>query len=443
MKLPKSIRKILYRAIKWGSKSFGDPAASRWFSVEDSDTGMIVTEETAMQLSAVWAAVQLLSNSVAMLPLIVYQRIEGEGTSEKKRDPNHPIYQILHTKPNKTQTAFQFKKMMQAHLLLKGNAYAEIIPAGGKAVSELIVLQPDRVRPFWAPDGKKAYEYYPENGASRIILQDEMFHLPGLTLDGLKGLNPIEYHRRTLGIPMAAEKFAGRFFVNDGHPGVVLEHPQTLSPTARQNLREEWDEMHRGVTRSHRPAILQEGMKLAEGFTINLEDAQFLQTIKAGVTNIARIFNVPPHMIADLEKATYSNIEMQSLEFVIYNLGPWLVLWEQSASKDLFTEPDQKTHMAEFLVDALLRGNIKDRYAAYAVGRQWGWLSANDILAKENMNPFEGGDIKLVPLNMIPVQQLRSLWEEGGEDLMKGIVRSLITQKQNGQITPVEVEEEN
>lgn len=437
MKIGKRIKlagQLAYRAVKWGSKPPRDPLIASWFGIEDNDTGIVVTEHTAMQLSAVWSAVRLLSKAVAMLPLMVYKRLPKQG---KERATNHSLYDILHTQPNNYQTPLEFKELMQANLLLRGNGYAEIVPSGGKAVAELIPRHPDRIRPFWAPDGRRAYDYQPLDGPARVILQDEMFHLVGFSFDGLKGIGPIEYNRRTIGVPMAAEKYGARFFKNDGHPGVILEHPGKLSEDARQNLREEWEERHMGVSKSHRPTILQEGMELKE-LTVKPEDAQFLQTRKFGVTDIARIFEVPPHMIADLEKATFSNIVEMSLEFVIYSLGPWLVRWEEAVKRDLLTSNDKKTYFAEFLVDALLRGNIKDRYAAYSTARQWGWMSVNDIRSRENMNPVDGGDTYLVPLNMVPAKQNRTMWENNSSELLQAILKSAVTENQNGQLEPIQ-----
>ncbi len=409
------------RAIRWGSHPPRDPAIASWWGAEDDDTGVTVNETTALQLTAVWRAVALLSNTVADLPMILYKRTENGG---KVRAVNHPLFDLLHQQPNSYQTVSEFKNMLMGHMLLRGNGYAEIIPAGGKAVAELIPLNPDRVRPFWAPDNRRAYEYQPLNGKSRIILQDEMFHVMGYSQDGLIGLNPIEYHRRTLGITIGAEKYGGRFFKNNALPGFVLEYPGELGDKARQNLTEWWDARHRGVNRSHRPAILEEGMKAVE-LSITPEDAQYLETRKFQVTEIARMFGVPSYMLEEFESgSSFASIEQRSLDFVIYYLTPWLVRWEQAATRDLLTETDKKTHLVEFLLDALLRGDTKSRYDAYAIARQWGWLSVNDIRARENMNPVVGGDTYLVPLNMIPAQTLRGLWDEGGQDLLRTIVRA-------------------
>ncbi len=424
----KTIRTL--RTIKWGSMPPRDPVLARmWGGAEDDDTGVVVNEMEALQLTAVWRAVSLLSNKVAELPMLVYRRIENGG---KERDVNHPLYDLLHLRPNSYQTAFEFKDMMMGHLLLRGNAYAEIIPTGGQAVSELIPRNPDCIHPFWAPDGRRAYEYQPLDGKSRVILQDEMFHVMGYSQDGLIGMNPIECHRRSLGLAIGAEKFGARFFKNDAMPGMILEHPGSLSEKALQSLKESWNRDHLGVDRSHKLKILEEGMVVHE-LGIKPEDAQYLQTRKFQVTEIARIFGVPTHLIEEFEGgATYASIEQRSLDFVTYYFMPWVARWEQVAMRDLLTDTDKKTHLVEFLLDALLRGDTASRYAAYAIARQWGWLSVNDIRARENMNPVTGGDTYLVPLNMVPAQTLRDLWHEGGPDLLRSITQARIGTDGNG-----------
>ncbi len=430
MNLLSKIARGTIRAIrKWGSAPPRDPVVASWWGAEDDDTGVVVDETTALQLTAVWRAVALLSNTVADLPMILYKRTENGG---KERAVNHPLFDILHQQPNSYQTASEFKNMLMGHMLLRGNGYAEIIPTGGKAVAELIPRNPDRIRPFWAPDGRRAYEYLPLNGKSRVILQDEMFHVMGYSQDGLIGLNPIEYHRRTLGITIGAEKFGARFFKNDAMPGMILEHPGTLGEVALQSLRESWNRDHLGVDRSHKLKILEDGMKVHE-LGIAPEDAQYLQTRKFQVTEIARMFGVPSYMLEEFESgSSFASIEQRSLDFVIYYLTPHLVRWEQASTRDLLTDTDKKTHLVEFLLDALLRGDTPTRYAAYAIARQWGWMSVNDIRARENMNPVTGGDTYLVPLNMVPAQTLRDLWHEGGPDLLRSITQARIGTDGNG-----------
>ena len=435
MKSPKSIvRNLAFRAIKWASKPFRDPLIASWFGGDDDDTGIVVNANTAMQVAAVSAAIRLLSETIASLPIILYKPVK-DG---KERAVNHPLYDLLHRKPNRFQTPYEFKSMISSHVLSRGAGYGEIISTGGSGVSEVIPRHPDRVIPFWAPDGKRAYKYQPLDGPSRIILQEEMFHIMFFSDDGLNGMDPITNHRRTIGLTIGAEKYGARFYKNDAKPGFALEHPGKLSDIARQNLKDSWMVRHQGVDNSHRPAILEEGMQLKE-LSMTGRNAQYIETRKFQVAEIARIFRVPPHMIGDLEKATFSNIEMQSLEFVIYCLTPWLVKWEQAITRDLLSDTDSKTLFAEFKVDALLRGDTKSRFTAYKDGRQWGWLNVDEIRAMENMNPLPDGkgNVYLSPLNMTPVENLRNQTPEEVRAMQLVMARTLFKNLPNDEATKI------
>lgn len=380
-------------------------SVSQWFGAYDEDTGLQVDAMSSMQVSAVSACVQLLAGSVAQLPSILYQR-DDEGN---KKRANIPLARILQTKPNRFQTPYEFKEMMMGHALLTGNGYAEIISTGAQAVSELMPLAPARVTPFWTASGERAYRYQDKNGKSRIILQDEMFHLMFFSFDGLIGLDPITMHRRTLGLTIGAEKYGARFYKSDATPPVALVYPGKLKEPARQNIRESWNNKHAGINNSHTAALLEEGMDI-KVLTTSPENAQFLQTRKFQVVDIARIYNVQPHMIGAVESSPRANIEQQSLEYVIYTLTPWLTKWEQRMTLSLLDETQQLEYFIEFLVAALLRGDINSRFKAYAVAKQWGWMSTNDILRSENRNTIgDQGDIYLVPVNMVPATTLRNL----------------------------------
>ncbi len=390
------IKKLALRmATKIAGQHPADPFyAKLWTSLYgDDDTGISVTPESALTLSAWYGGVTLLAKAVSILPFIIYKRLPDNG---RERDPNHSLYDLLHNKPNRCDTPKQLKEYMMICVLQRGNAYGEIISTGGQAVSEVIPLNPDKITPFWAPDGKRAYEYY-EDGGKRIILQDEMWHVMGPSLDRLQGLNPIEYHRRTLGKNIAAEKHQAVFFKNDATPGVVLECPPGMGTDAGTNLLNAWERRHEG--KPHRAGIVYDGVKVHE-LGLNHEDAQYLQLLKHGVADVARILHVPLHMLAELDRATFNNIEELGLNFVTYSLMYWLVTFEESARRDLFTEMARQTHFAEFLVDALLRANMATRYEAYAKAVGGPWMSINQPRAFENMNPVEGGDQILSPMNM-------------------------------------------
>jgi HK97 family phage portal protein len=377
-----------------------DPAFASWFGREAA-SGIVVTPEAAMCATAVHACVQYLARSMAAMPLIIYRRLPDGG---KERDPQHPLSPILHDQPNGWQTAFDFRAMLQAHLCLRGNAYARIVAGNGAAVQNLVPLHPDRIKPL--PDlvrGRLAYEYYPARGAREVLLQEEVLHLRGLSMahDGVLGLSPIDCMRESVGLALAAEAYGARFYKHDARPGVILKHPGRLSQEAMTRLRLAWNERFEGVHNAHRAAVLEEGMDVVP-IGITAEQAQFLETRKFQRNEIAAIFGIPPHKIGDLERATFSNIEHQAIEVVADTIRPWAVAWEQAMTRDLFTSEMRRTHMVSFNLDGLLRGDIESRYRAYATGRQWGWLSANDVREREDMNRIENGDSYLEPLNMLP-----------------------------------------
>ena len=235
------------------------------------------------------------------------------------------------------------------------------------------------------------------------LTDDRVWHLRGLSNDGLDGYSPISLMRQAIGLSMAAEKFGAKFFGNDARPGGILLHPGQLGDEAAKRLTETWESRHGGLSGAHRVAVLEEGLSYKE-IGIPPDDAQFLETRKFQVNEIARIYRIPPHMLADLERATFSNIEHQSIDFVTHTIRPWLVRWEQSIKQNLMVPADRDRYFAEFLVDGLLRGDTKSRYEAYAIGRQNGWFSADDIREMENLNPLPDGkgEEYLIPLNMIP-----------------------------------------
>lgn len=355
-----------------------------------------------MQVSAVFACVRIIAETVASLPLNVYERQADGG---KVRAPTHPLYAVLHSVGNDEMTAFGVRELLQTHLCLYGNGFAEIEYDAAGRIRGLWPIRPDRVTPFRTEDGPIAYKVVLPNGQQIILPKDRIFSIVGFGGDGIKGASVLQMARESIALSIATEKYGAKFFGNGARPGGVLEHPATMSQDAQDRLRGSWNEMHSGLDRAHRIAILEEGMTY-KSIGLPPEDSQFLQTRKFQIGEIARIFRVPPHMIGDLERATFSNIEHQSIEFVVHCIRPWLVRWEQSIQQQLFTERDKSRYFAEFNVDGLLRGDIKSRYEAYAIGRQNGWLSANMILKMENMDPIGAeGDIYLVPLNMVPAQQ--------------------------------------
>lgn len=382
-----------------------DPALAGLFGGGEAASGMVVTADTAMRATAVYACVQYLARSIAAMPLILYRRRADGG---KERDHEHPLARVLHDQPNGWQTAFEFRAMLQAHLSLRGNAYARIVSANGVPVAALVPLHPDRVRPLpRRVNGRLAYEHWPVEGGREILLQEEVLHLRGLSLsaDGVLGLSPIDSLREAVGLALAAEAYGARFYRNNARPGVVIKHPGRLSPEAAKRLKESWNSQYAGTANAHKTAVLEEGMELVP-IGMTAEQAQFLETRKFQRSEIAALFGVPPHKIGDLERATFSNIEHQAIEVVTDTIRPWAVAWEQALTRDLFTDEMRRTHMVAFNLDGLLRGDIESRYRAYATGRQWGWLSANDVREREDMNRIDGGDLYLAPVNMTPAERL-------------------------------------
>lgn len=386
----------------------GDPVLVEMFGGRRVAAGVRVTEERALGIVAVYAAVRIIAETIATLPLHVYRRLTPRG---KERDAAHPLYPILHDQPNDWQTSVEFWEMIVGHTVLRGNGYAYIVPARRQAIGGLIPLHPSRMQVRRGPPGRLWYEYAPPSGgAPEVFLQDEVFHLRGLSSDGLVGLGPVQLAREALGVTIAAEEHGARFFANAATPSGVLEIPGNLSDDARKKLRTSWQEGYTGENK-HRVALLEDGLKWHQvGMTAR--DAEFVATRKFQLSEIARMFRVPPHMLADLDKATFSNIEQQSIEFVVHTIRPWVVRIERAIARDLMTEESRRTHFPAFLLDGLLRGDLKSRYDAYAVGRTNGWLSANDIRELEDQNPLPGeqGEIYLVPLNMIPANDI------GGND---------------------------
>lgn len=396
------------------------------FSFGMTSSGMQVDPNTAITTSAVYACVRLLAESIAGLPLHVY-KYEGQG---KVKVPGHPLYTLLHDVPNSEMTSFTWRETSMAHILLWGNLYSQIIRDRAGRVVGLYPLQPSRMTVNRDKNLKVYYTYTlfqddnpnMKNKKSVDLPAEQVLHIPGLGYDGLVGYSPIAMAKTAIGMCLATENFGSSFFQNGARLGGVLEHPGTLKDP--EKVRAAWQAAYGGSGNTGKVAVLEEGLKYQQ-IAIPPEDAQYLQTRKFQINEIARIFRVPPHMIGDLEKATFSNIEEQSLEFVKYTLNPWVVRWEQGLSKALLTEEERRQgYFIKFNIDGLMRGDYKSRMDGYAVGRQNGWLSTNDIREMENMNPIpaeDGGDLYLVNGNMARLPDAGNAYtnngsNEGGEN---------------------------
>ena len=375
------------------------------FLFGSTTSGKTVNERTAMQTTAVYACVRILAEAIAGLPLHVYRyRMDGG----KERIPQHPLYYLLHNEPNPEMTSFVFRETLMSHLLLWGNAYVQIVRNGrGQAVA-LYPLLPSKMEVNRAANGELIYTYYRDYDESGLnpkggyvtLRKDGVLHIPGLGFDGLVGYSPIAMAKNAIGVSLATEEYGAAFFANGANPGGVLEHPGVIKDI--QRVKDSWNSAYQGSANAHRVAVLEEGMKF-QAIGIPPEQAQFLETRKFQINEIARIFRVPPHMVGDLEKSSFSNIEQQSLEFVKYTLDPWVVRWEQSLQQALILPSEKSSLFIKFNVDGLLRGDYQSRMNGYATGRQNGWMSANDIRELEDMNRIsseEGGDLYLVNGNM-------------------------------------------
>jgi HK97 family phage portal protein len=356
-----------------------------------TSSGKTVNERTAMQTTAVYACVRILAETIAGLPLHTYRYTD----SGKEKAINHHIYYLLHDEPNPEMTSFVFRETLMSHLLLWGNAYAQIIRNGAGRVIALYPLMPNKMTVDRNEKGDIFYTYRSDSGEVLLHYYD-VLHIPGLGFDGLIGYSPIAMAKNAIGMAIATEEYGAKFFANGASPGGVLEHPGVVKDPNR--VRESWNAVYQGSSNAHRIAVLEEGMKF-NAIGIPPEQAQFLETRKFQINEIARLFRIPPHMIGDLEKSSFNNIEQQSLEFVKYTLDPWVVRWEQAMQKALLSPSEKQDYFIKFNVDGLLRGDYASRMNGYATARQNGWMSANDIRELENLNriPKEmGGDLYLI-----------------------------------------------
>ncbi|MGI6497555.1 MAG: phage portal protein [Oscillospiraceae bacterium] len=401
---------ILQGIFKARDKPKDSLGGSRYsFFFGSTSAGKPVNEHTAMQMTAVYSCVRILSETLAGLPLHVYRYNDSGG---KEKNLKHPLYKLLHDEPNPEMTSFAFRETLMSHLLLWGNAYAQIIRNARGEVIALYPLMPNKMAVDRDSKGRLFYLYSRTSddaptlgGDSQVYLApSDVLHIPGLGFDGLIGYSPIAMAKNAVGLAIATEEYGAKFFANGAAPGGVLEHPGTIKDPGK--VKESWNTAYQGSQNAHRVAVLEEGMKY-QPIGISPEQAQFLETRKFQINEIARIFRVPPHMLADLEKSSFSNIEQQSLEFVKYTLDPWVVRWEQSMCRALLMESEKPTVFIKFNVDGLLRGDYVSRMNGYATARQNGWMSANDIRELENLDriPAElGGDLYLINGAMTKLQ---------------------------------------
>ena len=411
-----SLFSALYSLKKSQNRTSGS-AYSFYFG--GSTSGKTVTERSAMQMTAVYSCVRILSEAVAGLPHL-YKYTDSGG---KAMALDHPLYRLLHDEPNPEMSSFVFRETLMTHLLLWGNAYAQIIRNGKNEIVALYPLMPNKVTVNRDEAGRLYYTYY--RGSDEAIKDKEfavtlqpsdVLHIPGLGFDGLVGYSPIAMAKNAIGMAIACEEYGAKFFANGAAPGGVLEHPGTIKDP--QRVRESWQSTFGGSGNANKIAVLEEGMKYTP-IGVSPEQAQFLETRKFQINEIARIFRVPPHMVGDLEKSSFSNIEQQSLEFVKYTLDPWVIRWEQSIMRSLFSEDEKKKYFVKFNLEGLLRGDYQSRMNGYAIGRQNGWMSANDIRELENLDRIpaeDGGDLYLINGNMLPLKDAGAFADTNREE---------------------------
>lgn len=385
------------------------------FNMGASTAGTMVNERSSMQTTAVFACVRIISETVASLPLQTFRAVD-EG---KEKAHDHPLYKVLHDEPNPEMTSFAFRETVLAHLLLWGNAYCQIIRDGRGQVLHLYPLLPDQMKVDRDSDGELVYTYS-KDGRAHYLSADEVLHVPGLGFDGVMGYSPIALAKNAIGLNIAAEEYGSRFFANNATPSGILTTPGVLKKPDK--VREAWQSAYGGMRNSHKVAVLEEGLQY-NAISMPNDDAQYLETRKFQIEEICRIFQVPPHLVADLSKATFSNIENQSISFVVHTIRPWLVRLEQAMNRGLFSDDEKGEYFVSFNASALMRGDYKSRMDGYAIGIQNGFFSVNDVRRMENMDPIteeDGGDLYLVNGNMLPLKlagaYAKKALEEGGED---------------------------
>ena len=415
MNIPKPIR-YLFRSRDKPVNSIGGGMS---FMFGGTSAGQYVNERTAMQSAAVYACVKILSESIASLPLHVYR---NKPDGDRIRAPDHPLYRLLHDAPNDEMSSFTFRETLMTHLLLYGNGFAQIIRNGRGYVTALYPLLPNRMEVSRASNGELIYTYTPDwdeakgRGVATVSLRKEdVLHVTGLSLDGIMGIAPIQIAKNAIGTELAVEDYGAQFFANDARPSGVLEYAKPIRDA--EPLRQSWQAQFSGKGK-HSIAVLADGLQY-KPISIPPEQAQFLETRKFQLNEIARIFRIPPSMIGDMERATFSNAEQMSLDFVKYTLTPWIARWEQALQQRLILSGERDDIFIRFNVEGLLRGSYKERMEGYAVARQNGWMSANDIRVLENMNRIpkeEGGDLYIINGSTTKLQDAGAFAHKGNNE---------------------------
>ncbi|HDU8563538.1 phage portal protein [Morganella morganii] len=360
----------------------------------DTYSGRRVSPQLAMQLTAVFSCVRVLAESVGMLPCSLYEQLE----TGNRRAVRERLNRLLSVNPNNYMTPQEFWELLIACLCLRGNFYAYKVKALGEVV-ELLPLDPSSVTPKLNSKWEPEYQVIFPDGRHDTLTQDDIWHVRIFTLDGLTGLSPIAYAKQAVGLGLATEEHGSRLFGNGAVTSGVLQTDQYLKDDAYERLKTDFENRHQGLANAHKPMILEMGLKWQQ-ISMTSEDAQFLETRKFQLEEICRIFRVPLHMIQNTDRATFNNIENLGIGFINYSLVPYLTRIEQRINAGLVKPSKQGVFYAKFNAGALLRGDMKSRFDAYATGINWGIYSPNECRELEELNPREGGDIWLTPMNM-------------------------------------------
>lgn len=378
-------------------------------SILPTNTNIVVNEYTALNYTGYYACVKVISETIATIPFHIYKRLKPRG---KERAIEHPLYFLLSDEPNPEMDSFEFRETMMVHLLTWGNAYSNIERNNANGIKALWPLRPDRID-IIRKDGRLWYIYKMPNGERRKLRHENVFHIRGLSSNGIKGLAPLQQAREAIALGIGSEKFTGKFLDNNAKPGGYLEHPGTVGPKGKKNLETSWQEMHGGLDNVNRIAILEEGMKFHD-VGVPPESAQLLETRKFQLLEMCRIHRLQAHKVQHLEDASLKNIEHQSIEFTIDTIQPWGTRIERATKKQLFVKEDKLDYFPAFLLDGLLRGDIRTRYQAYKIGREIAVLSTNDIREMENRNPIRKDDGNFDPAG--DKYHLLNIWTELGKE---------------------------
>lgn len=377
-----------------GSTSDPDAWFARRFGARTS-AGPVVSEQSALQLSVAYACISILAQDVAKLPLHMFEETKAGGSQRVK---DHPAAYALHSEANPTTSAFVFRECMQGHLGSWGNAYSNILRDRADRVIGFEIFTPERVRPLKANNGRTYYDVKDDNSNYEAFSAEEILHIPGFGYDGLVGYSPIAMARQAIGLGLAVEEFGARWFGQGQKSGVYLSHPASLSDKAAKRL-ESYMNDHGGLEHSHLVRVLEEGMELKH-IHIPPDDAQFLQTRKFQIAELARFYRMPLHKLQEIDKAIKANIEQQSIEYVVDTLNSWLVRWEQELNRKLFRGRERGRFFVKFNTTALLRGDNEARAKFYQSAVGGPFMKPNEARALEEMNPVPGGDELLKPMNM-------------------------------------------